>query len=49
MNSVFSYKRLDALEAKYGRMQFIEQKYPELYLKEKIGFVLTAFTFIKKC
>lgn len=48
MSSDFSYKRLDALEAKYGRMQFIEQKYPELYLKEKIGFVFNCIYFYQK-
>lgn len=48
MNSVFSYKRLDALEAKYERMQFIKQKYPELYLQEKLGFVFNCIYFYQK-
>lgn len=48
MSSDFSYKRLDALEAKYKRMQFIEQKYSEFYSREKIGFVFNCIYFYQK-
>ena len=48
MNSAFSYKRLDALEAKYERMLFIKEKYPELYSEEKRGLVFNCIYFYQQ-
>ena len=41
----FNIKRLDALEARYKRLQFIEKQYPEYLLQEKVNFVFLCIYF----
>lgn len=35
----YSIKRLDAVEASYERLNFIKERYPELYVEEKKNFI----------
>ena len=36
---LYSIKRLDAVEASYERLNFIKERYPELYVEEKKNFI----------
>lgn len=45
--STFTIKRLDALEAYLERMQLLKEKYPRLYVEDKISFCISCVGYYR--